>query len=276
MALSQKQLFVSLFVASVLPLLAIYMLGLPEVVNFVLAILVLALDVLAFSTKLYMSFFMPFTKMKNHTAVLYEDDAFTMVPSGNAIISRRYGATYASAFVKIPSYRSATEMNQEEKVDFSRLFSRALTITNEPVKYATQLYVINKDEYISNIRNKLDEAEERYQNASVDKDITKRESERISGEVTMWHNLYDSVNKVRSQALEAFAMVSSEGGTEEEAVSLALQRADDVAAGVSSVFGVTATIVEGEELLRLIEPDHMIPLVTVSEQIREKSAAEGV
>ncbi|MDE1873658.1 MAG: hypothetical protein KGI04_00875 [Candidatus Micrarchaeota archaeon] len=273
MAISQKFLFSILMLISLIFIIGIYLLDVPAVFKLVLAVLALAFDLLAFSTKLYMSFFIPFLKAKNRTVTLEADEAFNMAPSGNAIVVRRGGSVYASAFITIPTYRSATEMNNEEKIDFARLFSRALTISKSSVKFATQLYVINKDAYISNIRGRLDEAEEKYQNASMNPQMKKADSERTRGEATMWHNLYDNVNKVGSQALEAFAMVSAEGGTEEEAINLVLQRADEIASGVSSVFGVSAAVVEGEDLLRFVEPDHMIPPITVGEQLREKNMA---
>lgn len=276
MAISQRFLFSLLFIASFVFIAFIYVLPAGPEVKFAFAFFALFIDLLAFSTKLYMSFFIPFLKMKKRNIVVSDTEAFTMAPSGNAIVVRKGGDLYASAFVNIPTYRSATEMNAEEKVDFSRLFSRALTLAKVPVKYGAQLYVINKDAYIGNIKDKLNEAEERYQNATVSKTITKAESERIRGEVTMWHNLFDSVNKVQSHALASFAMVTAQGGTEEEAISLALQQADELVAGVSALFGVSAAIAEGEEMLKFVEPDYMIPLATISEQMREKSMSQGV
>jgi hypothetical protein len=246
------------------------------VVDTVLALFVLLFDLLAFCTKFYTPFFVPFLQMRNRTVVLESEEPFVLVSSGNAIIIRKEGDVYASAFIRIPTYRSATEMSAEEKIDFSRLFSRALTLSKKPVKFGAQLYVINKDTYINHIVNKLNEAEEKYQNMSVNKNVSKAEAERVRGEVTMWHNLFDSVNKVKSQALEAFAMTTAYGGNEEEALNLALQQADELAVGISSIFGVTATLIEGEELLKFIEPDYMIPTVTISEQIREKSLGTGM
>lgn len=240
---------------------------------FALAILVLILDIIAFSTKYYAKFFIPFFKMKGRMVTMESEEPFVMAPSGNAIVVRRDKDVYASAFIKIPTYRSATEMQADEKVDFARLFSRALTLTKSPVRFGSQLYVINKDAYINNIRNKLNDAEERYQDSVVRKDIPKSESERIRGEVTMWHNLFDNVSKVRSQSLEAYAMTTALGGNEEEAINLALQQADELAAGVSAIFGITATIAEGEDLLKFVEPDYMIPIVTISEQMRENTVA---
>lgn len=274
MALSQNFIFTVLALTTFILLLLTFLTPGTPLIAFTLAIFTLFFDVLTFSTKYYASFFVPFLKMKNRNLVMESEEPFIMAPSGDAIVIRREGEVYASAFIRIPTYRSATEMSQEEKVDFSRLFSRALTLTKRPMKFGAQLYVINKDAYINNIRNKLNEAEDRYQNAMISKDISKEASERIRGEVTMWHNLYDSVSKVNSHALEAFAMTTSSGGNDEEAITLALQQADEIAAGISSIFGVTASIAQGEELLRFIEPDYMIPLVTVSEEMRGKATLE--
>ncbi len=245
--------------------------ALPDAVKFVFVVVALALDVLAFSTKYYFQFFVPFSQMKGRTVLLNDGEAFTIAPSGNAIVVRNGQDTYASAIVKIPSYRSATEMTDAEKVDFAKMFGRVVSLARSPVKFAAQLYVINKDAYISNIKAKLDEAEERYQGTVLSKSLSKADSERIRGEVTMWHNLFDSVNKTRSQSLEAYAMVTSPGNTEEEAVNLALQQADEIATGVSAIFGISASIAEGTDLLKFLEPDYMIPAVTISEQMRERT-----
>lgn len=276
MALSQRFLFVILLLISCIFLIITYIFALSPIVNTVLAVFVVFFDLLAFSTKFYTPFFVPFMQMKNRTVVLDNEEPFVMASSGNALVIRKEGDIYASAFIKIPTYRSGTEMSAEEKIDFSRLFSRALTLSRKPVKFGAQLYVINKDAYISHIVSKLNEAEERYQNMIVNKEVSKAESERVRGEVTMWHNLFDNVNKVKSQALEAYAMTTAFGGTEEEAITIALQQADELAVGISAIFGVTSTIVEGEELLKFVEPDYMIPLVTISEQIRERTVAGSI
>ena len=276
MALSRRFLFTILLLISLIFLIMTFLIvGQPQI-DTALAVFVLFFDLLAFSTRFYTPFFVPFLHMKNRTVVMETEEPFAMASSGNAIVVRKEGDVYASAFIKIPTYRSATEMSPEEKIDFSRLFSRALTLSRKPVRFGAQLYVINKDTYISHIISKLNEAEDRYQNMSVSKTVSKAESERVRGEVTMWHNLFESVNKVKSQALEAFAMTTAYGGNEEEAINLALLQADELAVGISSIFGVTATILEGEEMLKFIEPDYMIPLVTVSEQIRQSSLSEGV
>lgn len=238
------------------------------IVKLVMVLVALLVDILAFSTKFYTQFFIPFLQMKGRVVTLNDSEAFTLAPTGNAIIVRKGSDVYASAFIKIPSYRSATEMSPEEKVDFSKMFSRVMTLSSVPVKFASQMYVINKDSYIGSIRSKLNEAEERYSGISLNKGASKEQVERTKGEVTMWHNLFDHVSKTRSQSLEPYAMITSQGGNEEEAINLALQKADEVATGISALFGINATIIEGEEMLKFVEPDYMIPVVTAAEQLR--------
>lgn len=273
---SQRFLFAIFLIIAFTLVLVTNLLPLDAISKFVLIIIALAIDILAFSTKLYASFFVPLLRMKGRTATLSSEEAFRMAPGANAIVVRSGADILASAFVSIPTYISATEMNQNEKLDFAKLFSRVLTLTKNPVKFGAQLYVINKDDYINNIKTKLDEAEQRYQEASVNKSVDKGDADRIRGEVTMWHNLFDSVSKVKSQALEAYAMTTAQGGSEEEAINLALQQADELASGISAVFGVSASIVQGQDMLRYIEPDYMIPLVTISEQLKTSAMAPPV
>ncbi|VVB77170.1 Uncharacterised protein [uncultured archaeon] len=276
MATSSRFLFMILMVLAAAPVLFALLFNFSPVINFVLVMFALVCDLLAFSTKYYAEFFTPFLHARGGIVTLNDSEAFTVAPSGNAIIVRNGQNIYASAFVKIPSYRSATEMTEEEKSNFSRSFSRVLTLSKEPVRFTAQLYVIDKDTYIENIKSKLNEAEEKYQNMTIDKSVSKADSERVRGEVTMWHNLFDNINKTRSHSLEAFAMVTAPGGNEEEAINMALQQADEIVAGASSTLGISANVVEGQELLKFLEPDYMIPAVTISEQMRERTVSKEI
>lgn len=239
-------------------------------VSFVLAIIALALDIVAFSTKYYSYLILPLLHMKGGTVVIDPDEAFYLSPTGKAIVIRGENEVKASAFVKIPIYMSATEMSDDQKLNFAKMFSRVVTLSRYPVKLTSQLYVINKDEYIGAISKKLNEAEERYNALNSDKSTSSAMLNRVNGEVTMWHNLFDSVSKAHSNAQLAYAMVSSVGGNEEEAVNSALQRAEELAAGIGAVLGVVATVAEGQEMLSFVEPDYMIPPTTVTEMMKRE------
>ncbi|MDE1804998.1 MAG: hypothetical protein KGH59_04430, partial [Candidatus Micrarchaeota archaeon] len=98
----------------------------------------------------------------------------------------------------------------------------------------------------------------------------------MKGEVTMWHNLLDSISKVQSHALFHYAMVSASGSTDEEAIALATQQAEELAAGIGAILGTSATLMTGEEILLATEADYTIPFSTINEEIRQKTMEEGL
>lgn len=269
-------LFVSFVGAALVMILVSANLPIPGFAKFIILIVGLVLDILAAATRFYSNLFIPFYKMKNGTVVLSEEDPFLLSPSGEAIISRRGESVYATAFLKIPVYRSATEMSAEEKVDFARLFSRIITLSKTPFKLSTQLYTINKDDYIGRISDKLSEVEELYQKDSAGKSAPQATIDRERGQITMWHNLLESISKAQSHALLNYASVTAVGGSEDEAISLASQQADELSAGIGSILGATPTLISGQEILLIVQPEYTIPFSTVSEQIRQKTMEEGL
>jgi hypothetical protein len=271
----QLLLFVILVGAGIVVAVFIYAVPSP-VLSPILAVITLVIAVFAFATKYYTYLMVPALKMKGRTIVLSADEPFIIAPNNAAILMHEGQEVYASAFVKIPLYRSATEMSNDEKLDFARLFSRMTTLSKTPVKISSQMHVINKDEYITSIRNKLNEAQERYATLGAKPGGSKASNDRIKGEVTMWKNLMDNVSASQAHALTIYAMVSAMGGNEEEALTIVNQQAEDFAAGVSAIFGVSAYVVKGIELLTFIEPDHMIPVETVTERLKEKATEEAL
>jgi hypothetical protein len=268
-------MFVILIGAAFVLEIVIFAMPIPLIAS-VIAIIVLLCSIVGFSTKYYTYLLLPALRMKGRAIVLNADEPFIMSPSGNAIVIREGDSVYASSFVRIPIYRSATEMVDEEKAAFASMFGRLLTSTTEPVKLSAQMYIINKDDYINKIKARLNAAEERYSRLIANKTVDKGSSERIRGEVTMWRNLFENLSSSRSQALLVYGMVSAMGGSEEEAVNLAYQKAEEFAAGASAVLGVNAYIVRGDEILTLIEPNYMIPVETVSERIMQKNVEEAI
>ncbi|MDE1851216.1 MAG: hypothetical protein KGH69_00820 [Candidatus Micrarchaeota archaeon] len=245
-------------------------------VSVVLAIIALALDVIAFANKFYFYLAEPLRKMKNRVITIQQEDSFYMYPSGSAIAIRNGSEVTASAFVKIPVYRSATEMTDEEKMNFARLFARVVTMSKYPIRISAEQYVINKDEFIDKISKKLSDAQQKYTSITSNKDAPRNEVDRIEGELTMWHNLFANVTKARSQGQMAFAMVSAVGASEEEAVNLATQKAEEIAAGISATLGITAAVAHGEEILAFLEPEYMIPPTTVTEMMKKQEQGAQV
>ncbi|MEM0200863.1 MAG: hypothetical protein QXD23_00460 [Candidatus Micrarchaeaceae archaeon] len=242
----------------------------------IFSIFALFFSILGFSTRYYTYLYLPLFKSRKKNIILNNKEAFILSPSGNTIIVNDESGTYATAFVKIPIYRSSTEMTDPEKLDLGRTFSRVLTLTKETTKFCSEIYVVNKDDYISRVRVKLEEVSEKLRTEQTNGSQTSDKLNRLKGELTMWENLISNISSSRSESLITYNMVSAFGENEEEASSIAYQKAEEIVAGISAALGISAYIVEGEELLSLIEPNYMIPVETINEIIRQKSIKEGL
>lgn len=277
MALNFKTiLFAVLFISAFVLLILEFVLPLGPLVSSLLAVIALILDVLAFSVRFYSYIFVPFLHMKDKKVVLSNEEAYVLSPTENSIITRSGDRIFATVFVKIPVYKSGTEMTDEERISFAKLFGSLATLSTSPVRITSQVYIINKDEYISQIRERLDKAEITYRQVSEDKTAAKGAVERANGEITMWHNMLDNIVQAESHALVTFATVTAEGGTDEEATNVAIQRGDEIAAGIGATLGVTPTIVSGDELLLFVDPERAVPYSTISEGIRENTKMQAI
>ncbi len=244
----------------------------------ILAIIAVFMALLAFSTKYYTYLILPAIdalKAGKRLIVVNSGAPFMLSSAGDAIVMKEGSEVYASAFVIIPVYKSATEMNPDDRLDFARMFSRILTLSKTPTKVSSQLYIVNKDAYIAKIRARLDVAEENYRELSSGP-AQQGQLDRARGEIMMWRNMLYSVSGSHSEALVTYAMVSSNAGTEDEAVNIARERAEELAAGIGTLLGVSAHTASGEELLRLLEPEYMIPTETISERIRQRTREAGI
>jgi len=237
------------------------------IIKFILAIFALLFSVLGFSMRYYYYIIVPFIHAKNKSIILNNSEAFFVAPNGNAIFNEENGIVSATVFVRIPVYSSSTEMSDEEKYDFSNLFSKIVSLSKTPIKISTQLRILNKDDFINKIKDKLNEAENRYNEILSKKDSKPEEVERAKGEVTMWHNLIDSISKIDSFSAISYVAVTAKGGSQEEAINMALQKANEVAAGINSTYGVIADIITTPEIFTLLEPEYIIPYSSISRQI---------
>ena len=238
----------------------------------IVAIMALLSGMIAFATKDYLFLFEPITKMKHMNIVVDENEPYYMTPSGSAIVVRRDNDIFATSFVKIPIYSTATEMDDDQKYNFATLFARLVSISKTPMRLSSQLHSINKDDYIARVNAKLSESEGRYNTLQGDKNADPKALDRVKGEVTMWRNLLDNVSRSNSQQLEVYARISASGNSEDEAVNLVTIKAEEIAAGISTTLGVAASMITGNEILIFIEPDRMIPPATISEVMKYKTS----
>ncbi len=242
----------------------------PGIMFDILKILLLAIglmfDVIAFASRFYTYLLIPAVKQRSRNIVLSDEEPYNISPSADSIMHKEGSEFVATVYVAIPLYRSATEMSDEEKMDFTKQVSRLVGVSKDTVRFTSELYVMNKDAYIQTLKDTINSLENEAVELTNKKDKAK-ELDRTKGKLAMWHNMLDNIEKAQSLELITYAAISAKGTKEFEAVSIAQQRAREMMAGVGSVFGVTPSVVIGQELLKFIEPEYLIPFSTVSEQL---------
>ncbi len=248
---------------------------LPYPLKILLLIVAMVFDVIAFSSRYYTYLIIPMLQQRRRVINLGVGESYRFTGNEDALI-RKVGDLYtATVYIIIPLYRSATEMNAEEKLDFGKQVGRLVSISRDPVRFSTQMNVMNKDSYIQLIKDMINSTETEVIGLTQ-KNAPQSELERAKGKVSMWRNVLDSTTKVSSLELITYSSVSASGSKEAEAVSFAQQRARDIVSAISTTFGVTPMQASGESLKRLIEPEYILPVTTVTEEITKHIEEEVV
>ncbi|MCL4381251.1 MAG: hypothetical protein M1331_01315 [Candidatus Marsarchaeota archaeon] len=240
-----------------------------DIVKLVLLIIAMLFDVLAFASRFYMYLMIPMLEQRTNSVVLSNADAYWFSTSMDSIIAKQGDDFIATVYISIPLYRSATEMSEEDKINFSMQVSRLVGLSKDPARYTTEMFVMNKDAYIQTLRDRISDVETRESEImqKTDKGLS---LERVRGELSMWRNILDKTTNTQSFELGSYVTVSARGAKEFEAVSTAQQRAREMISGIGAIFGVSPIIVTGQDILKYVEPEYLIPFSTVSEQLSRK------
>ncbi len=270
--------FVSLLIASAVVVGIAAMLPISLVPGYgkaVLLLIGLALDFLAFTSRYYSYLLGPMIKQRKKPVILSKENAYWLSPSSDSIMRKENETFVSTVYVSIPVYSSATEMSDEQKLNFVNQVSRLVSTAKDPTRFTTQLYVMNKDAAIQTIRAAQNDAETEEARL-VQSNAKQSEVERAKGKSSMWRGMMDNIGSVTSYELFSYACVSASGMKEFEASSLAQQKAKELMAAIGATFGVSPSIVTGTELLKLVEPEYLIPVSTMHEKINKDIQEEVI
>ncbi len=248
---------------------------LPGYLKIVLLIVSLVFDVMAFSSRYYSYLIIPMLQQRGKNVVLSNEQPYWLSATEDAIIKKDKTGYTATVYINIPLYKSATDMTDEERLEFSRQVSRLAGISREPIRFTTQMYMMNKDSYIQSIRDAISAAENEEAEL-MQKDADQNSLEIVKGKLSMWRNVLESVSKISSLELSTYATLSATGIKEYEAIAVAQQKAREAMSGIGSVLGVTPSIITGKDMLRFVEPEYLIPFSTISQEMTEKVEEEVI
>ncbi|MGC8669651.1 MAG: hypothetical protein ACP5TL_00670 [Candidatus Micrarchaeia archaeon] len=220
----------------------------------------------AFASRFYLYMIVPLFQQHSRHLVLSNEGAYWLATTSDAILRKDGDEFVATTFISIPIYVSSTEMNPDEKLNFARQVGRLLSITNYPMRVTSQLYVMNKDSYIQQLREKISTVEN--EEAKLTQENAKSsEINKVHGELAMWKKMLDNISSETSLEFTIYASISAKGVKEFEAVNYVHQKASEIMSGIGATLGVVPSLVIGNDIFKFIEPEFLIPYSTVSEQI---------
>lgn len=235
----------------------------PKLIFLILAVL---FDVLAFASRYYTYLILPLVKQRKRHVIINDQSPYWLSTTGDCIVRKEGDDFIATAYINIPLYISASEMSDDDKLRFTTQVSRLVGISKEPVRFTTELYLMNKDEYIQKLKDTITSIEN-DEAKLVEAKAEEQQLEHVRGKLSMWKKMLDNVANGISFELGSFAAISAKGVKEFEAITIVQQKARELMNGIAATLGVPPSIVVGNEILKYIEPEFLIPYSTITEQI---------
>ena len=224
--------------------------------------------VIGFSCRYYSYLIGPMIKQRRRHIVLSDQTPYWLASTGDCIVSKRGEDFVATAYINIPMYVSATEMTDEERERFSNQISRLVSVNKEPVRFSSVLRVMDKDDYLKKIKELDRQRGERGEHGGAEE----RPGAHREGEGQALH-VEEDPGPHRLEVVDGARHLRGglgDGSKEYEAITIAQQKAKELMNGIGTILGVTPNIIVGSEILKLVEPEYLIPLSTISEEITKK------
>jgi hypothetical protein len=238
-------------------------LGLVKIIILIIGII---FDILAFSSRYYTYLIVPMFTQRTRHIILSNERAYWLSQTGDAVLTKDGEDYIATMYIGIPLYVSSTEMGDDEKLNFARQVGRLASVTKDPARITTELYIMNKDSYIQRLRDMINSVENQEAKLT-EENASSGEISKVHGALAMWKKMLENISKVTSLELMSFVSISARGQKEYEAVNIAHQKSMELMSGIGATMGVLPNLVVGNDILKLIEPEFMVPYSTISEQI---------
>ena len=178
--------------------------------------------------------------------------------TGDTLVTKIGNSFYASVFLRLHSYSSYTEKTDEEKVEFARLWEKAIGSSEQPISFSSMIVYINRESYISTLNERLLRAQNKYEEAKQ-KGAKDEEMERLKGEVAMWKNILEHIKAAPSRNQLNIVIITQKGENEEAAVANVKSTASNLALNLSAILGIEVTQLNQHEIEACIEAEKIMP-----------------
>jgi len=188
------------------------------------------------------------------------DSGYELLPGQEAIVRKIGDIYYASMFLLVRIYESATEKSPEENVAYTEYFERAISNVKYVTKFSTMVYVKDLRKYRERIETKRAEAQLRLsrERDKPEPDILKLD--RYEREVAMYDGqLARIASGVKPMGAISYVMTTATGVTKEAAIAAARNQANELRAAIANAMNTEVVLLTGEEMKRCYEWEFFLP-----------------
>ena len=197
---------------------------------------------------------------KGQRIIEVHDGGWELTPAQDAIVKKVGDTYYASVFLHIKMYKSATEKTPEENLVYIDSFERAIANVKFPMKIGLVMYAVDVSKRREDLETKRYEAQLKLQREREKPEPDILAIDRLEKEVAMWEaQLARIAAGERPMGLIAYAMTTGTGITKDAAVANAKNRAAELKTLLANALNVEISYLYGEDMKKCFEMEYMIP-----------------
>lgn len=188
-------------------------------------------------------------------------DGYEIPPEQDVVTKKAGGTYYASQFLGVKIYESASEKTPEQNVVFTEYFERAISGIRYVTKVSMLLYVKDMTEFREEIETKRAEAQLRLarERDKPEPDVLKMD--RYAKEVAMWDTQLDKLTSgIMPMGVSAYIMTTAAGVSAEAAMAMARAQGKELRSTIANALNVEVDVLKGEEMLRCFDWEHALPV----------------
>ncbi|MFN7991852.1 MAG: hypothetical protein U0R44_06895 [Candidatus Micrarchaeia archaeon] len=200
--------------------------------------------------------------------VMMSDLGYEVPPGQDVIVKTVNGLYYASAFLGLKIFESATEKSDQESIAYNQFFERAISNIKYVTKVAYMLFVEDVGEKRKMIETKRAESQLRLarERDKPAPDVLK--IDKFEREVAIWDNqLTRLIKGVKPMGVVAYAQTTAVGLSKDAAMASARTQANELKTVLANALNVEVVNLTGDEMLKCFEWEKFFP--TTPQELEE-------
>ena len=192
--------------------------------------------------------------------VLITDTGYEIPSSQDVVIKKVGNMYYASSFLGIKIFESATERSMEQNIAYNEDFERAISNIKYVAKIAYMMYAEDVGQKRRSIEGKKAEAQLRLarERDKAEADVLK--IDRYERAVGMWDAQLAKLTKgIRPMGVLAYAMTTASGVSKEAAVAAVKAQARELRITIANSLNVQVEPLAADEMMKCFQWEKAMP-----------------